>query len=330
MHRQEEIMSLPSQEGYAVPFKKHANAGRQKTAGQLRSVHPCDFRAAGRLSNETARALTALHEEFARQLIGALDAYLGIELVIKLLTLDQLPIKEHTAAIPALSYIVPFSLGTMPGNVIMVFDIGLVFPIIELLLGGTGTSAAGDRELSEIEEEIMQDVVSLIARQAESAWQMPHMSLVANRRIESEDVPEYCPPNDKVTKAKFEIEVAGTVGNFEIVFPSSFVASLIKQSKLDKPQSKSGLRYFPTAGIRERILDCDVVVAAGVPRMKVAVRDLIALQPGCVLKLRAPVRVPGVLTAEGMEMFEAMPVRNGSQKAAQLVRRVQPTGWGRE
>jgi len=29
-------------------------------------------------------------------------------------------------------------------------------------------------------------------------------------------------------------------------------------------------------------------------------------------------------------MFEAVPVRNGSQKAAQLIRRIQPTGWGRE
>jgi flagellar motor switch protein FliM len=102
---------------------------------------------------------------------------------------------------------------------------------------------------------------------------------------------------------------------------------LIAQIKLDQPQKKGGLRFFPTPSIRERILDCDVTVAAGVPRMKVAVRDLIALQPGCVLKLRAPVRTPGMLTVEGMEIFEAMPVRNGSQKAAQLMRRVQTTGW---
>jgi flagellar motor switch protein FliM len=323
-------MSLPDQERIAVPVKKQANAGHQKTGGHQRSVHPCDFRAAGRLSNETARALTTLQESFARHLVGALDAYLGTDLVVKLLTLDQLPIKDHIASIPALTYIVPLSLGTMPGSVIAEFDIDLVFPIIELLLGGTGTSAPGIRELSEIEEEIMHDVVSLIARQAESAWQLPYTSLVPNQRIKSTDVQQYCPPNDKVTKAKFEMEIAGTIRTFDLVFPSSFVASLIKQNKLDQPQTKSGLRYFPTAGIRERILDCEVMMAAGVPRMKVAVRDLIALQPGSVLKLRAPVRVPGILTAEGMEMFEAVPVRNGSQKAAQLVRRVQPTGWGRE
>jgi len=204
-----------------------------------------------------------------------------------------------------------------------------VFPIIELLLGGSGTSVSDARELSEIEEDIMQDVTSLIARQAENAWHLPHMALVANRRVKSSMLAQYCPPNDKVTVAKFEVEIAGITGGFQLAFPSSFVAVLITQIKLDQPQKKGGLRFFPTPSIRERILDCDVTVAAGVPRMKVTVRDLIALQPGCVLKLRAPVRTPGMLTVEGMEIFEAMPVRNGSQKAAQLVRRVQTTGWGR-
>jgi flagellar motor switch protein FliM len=82
--------------------------------------------------------------------------------------------------------------------------------------------------------------------------------------------------------------------------------------------------------IRERIIDCDVSVAAGLPNLKVKVRDLIALQPGCVLKLRAPVRNPGMLSIEGQEIFEAVPVRNGSQKAAQLGRRAQRTSWGGE
>src|ERR1700678_4300005 len=140
-------MSLPNQEKIAASLQTQANARRQKTGGHQRSVHPCDFRAAGRMSNETARGLKAIHETFARNVVGALDAYLGTDVVIKLLTLDQLPIKEHIASIPALSYIVPLSLGTMPGNVIMEFDIDLVFPIIELLMGGTGTSASGDREL---------------------------------------------------------------------------------------------------------------------------------------------------------------------------------------
>jgi flagellar motor switch protein FliM len=323
-------MSLPNQERVAAAPRSAAKAGTVKAKPAPRSVHPCDFRSAGRLSNENARALTALHESFARRVASALDAYLGTGLAIKLRTLDQLPLKDHIAGLAPLSYIVPFTLGAMQSTMILECDLDLVFPIIELLLGGTGTSMPGAREISEIEEEIMQDVASLIARQAESAWRMPPMSLVANRRIKSALLQQYCPPNDKVTIAKFEMEIGGATGTFQLVFPTSFIAILIKQIKEDEPQKKTGLRYFPTANIRERILDCDVMVAAGVPRMKVAVRDLIALQPGCVLKLRAPVRNPGMLTAEGMEIFEAIPVRNGALKAAQLVRRIQPTGWGKE
>jgi flagellar motor switch protein FliM len=323
-------MNLLNPEQLAAILESADKPGARKTAPKPRSVHPCDFRSAGRLSNENARSLSAIHETFARRLASALDAYLGTGLAVKLLTIDQLPLKDHMAAVSPLSYIAPFSLDSPPSAMIMECDIELVFPIIELLLGGMGGTVSGARELSEIEEEIMQDVTALIARQAESAYRLPQMALVANRRIKSSLLQQYCPPNEKVALAKFEIEIAGVTGTLQLVFPNSFVAVLIKQIKLDQPQRRSGLHYFPKPGIRERILDCDVTVAAGVPRMKIAVRDLIALQPGCVLKLRAPVRTPGMLTVEGMEIFEAVPVRNGSQKAAQLGRRVQPTGWGRE
>jgi len=42
------------------------------------------------------------------------------------------------------------------------------------------------------------------------------------------------------------------------------------------------------------------------------------------------VRTPGMLTAGGLGFFEAMPVRNGSQKAAQLGRRTTPLNWEKD
>lgn len=84
------------------------------------------------------------------------------------------------------------------------------------------------------------------------------------------------------------------------------------------------------APLRERILDCDIEVTAELPGLRVHVRDLIALQPGSVLKLHAPTRKLGMLTAGGHGMFEAAPVRIGSQRAAQLGRWVRPVdGKGR-
>ena len=316
-------MSEPSQAQDEVAVEASRQSASRKVGEKTRSIQNCNFRSAGRLSNENARALTAIYETFARHLASNLDAYLGTGLEVKLKSLDQLPMKEHIANIPHLSYILPFSLSTTPSTMIVECDIDIVFPIIELLMGGTGMSLNDPRELSEIEEEIMQDITLLIARQAEQAWHLPKSSLVASRRIKSSLLHQYCPPNEKVTLAKFEIEIAGTTGSFQLVFPASFLNVLLNQIKLDQPQRKGSLRYFPTRSIRERIVDCDFAVTASLPNLKVAVRDLIALQPGCVLKLRAPIRTPGMLTVEGQEIFEAAPVRNGSQKAAQLGRRAQ-------
>jgi flagellar motor switch protein FliM len=310
--------------------KEAAAPVTQTRVEKQRTVVNCNFRSAGRLSNENARSLTAAHETFARHLSSALDAFLATGLEVKLTGLEQLPVKDHIAAIPPLSYMVPFSLLNTPGTMVLECDIDLVFATIEILLGGTGGQSGSNRELSEIEEEIMHDVTLLMARQAENAWHMPDESLAVGKRIKSSVLHQYCPANEKVTLVKFAVELAGVTGSFQFVFPTTFLNLLIQQIKVEEPEKPGGLRFFPRASIRERILDCDIDLAAELVGLRVSVRDLISLEPGSVLKLRAPVRTPGMLTAGGLGFFEAMPVRNGSQKAAQLGRRTTPLNWEKD
>ena len=317
-------MNTPNQdsaETVVSPTSKPAAAA--KNGVKQRTVHSCNFRSAGRLSNEDARSLTAIHETFAFHLSGALDSYLGTGVEVKLETLDQLPIKEHIAEIPPLCYLVPFSSNTM----IVELDNELVFPIIELLMGGTGSEKGIVRDLSEIEGEVMQDVVARFARQAQAVWKIPNLNLVPGTRIKPALMQQSFAMNEKATVLRFGIEVAGTTGSFKFVFPQEFLNVLMAQLKLNQPQKKSRVWSFPAPPLRERILDCDFEISAELPSLRVAVRDLIALQPGSVLKLRAPIRNPGTLTVGGSDLFEAVPVRNGMQRAAQLGRRVSSTEW---
>jgi flagellar motor switch protein FliM len=298
------------------------SAGNQGRDEKPRSIQNHSFRSAGKLSNENARALTVVHQALARDLAGALDAYLGTRLEVKLQGLDQVPINEHIGSVPPLSYIVPFSDGSLPCSVIVECDIDAVFPIIELLLGGTAGSSNDAREISEIEDDLMQEVISLICRLAEAAWCVPGISLTAGRSIKPSMLHQFCPANERVTLVKFEIDIGGSAGWFQLVLPVSFTNLVINQLKAGQPTRRVGFRPAP-APIRERLLDCNVVVANGLPSTKVAVRDLIALQPGSILKLRAPIRSPGMFSVEGVEVFESLPVRNRAQKAAQLGRRIQ-------
>ena len=303
---------------------------KQMKDEKARSVFPCNFRSAGRLSNENARLLTTVHENFARLLASALDVYLGTLVDVKIEIIDQVPNKDHIASIPQLSYLAPLACSDFQSTMIVEWDIELVFPVIDLLLGGAGTRPGEIRELSEIEEEIVHEVMGLIARQLEQSWRLPAGSLTVNRRAKISGMHQYCPPGERITYVRFEMEVAGRKGTFMLVFPTAFLNALIKQIKLDQPQKESRFQFFKRMGIRERILDCDIVVSSELSPVKVPVRDLIELQPGSVLKLRASVESPGVLSIGGMEIFESIPVKQGTLKAAQLGKRIQVTKWGRE
>lgn len=320
-------MSVLSQEDPEATVKVSQRIGSQSANAQPRSVQPYNFRSAGRMSNENARALTAMHETFARHLAVTLEDYIGTELEVKLRGLDQSSMQEHIASIPPLSYIVPFVLRSVPCTIFVECDLNVVFPVIERLLGGAGSPVKGMRELSELEEEIMHDVTSLIARKAEQAWHIPNLSLEQGRRTKASLMSQNCSPTEKVSILEFTIEFAGTTGSFQLVLLASFANLLIDTIRGDQPKTKSRLRCFPMPSLRERILDCDVAVAAGLYPLRVPVRDLVGLQAGSVLRLRAPVGAPAALSLEGRELFEALPVRNGTQKAAQLGRRTQQTSW---
>ena len=320
-------MDVHSQEDQESTVKNSPPKGAQSVDSLTRSVQLYNFRSAGRMSNENARALTAINESFASHLAVTLEDYLGTELQVKSRGLDQVSMQEHIAGVPSLSYVVPFQLRSVPCTIFVECDLDLVFPIIERLLGGAGGPVDGLRELSEIEEEIMLDVTSFIARTAEQAWHLPEMSLEQNRRIKSSLMGQDCSPSERISIFKFTVEIAGITGSFQLVLPTAFSNLLINKIRGDQPKAKSRVRCFPLPSIRERILDCDVLVASGLFPLKVAVKDLVTLKTGSVLKLQVPIGTPGALSLEGRELFEAVPVRNGLQKAAQLVRRTQRTNW---
>jgi len=292
---------------------------------KARTVSRCNFRLAGRLSNEDSRAITAVHETLATHIAASLDAYLGTTFDVRFDAINQQSVKDHIAEVPSLTYIVLCS-----SPLVMVeFDLSLVFPMIELLMGGEGEATGAERGLSEIEEEMMLDIVSLVMHEAEAVWSIPGLAIEPGSRIRPSMMLQLLRPTEKLTALRFEGKISNASGWFSLVLSTSLLDLVVKQLKEDQVQKKSRMFNFPSPPLRERILDCEMEVAAELPELKVSVKDLVSLEPGLVLKLRAPIRTPAMLTIGGRGLFEAVPVRSGAQRAAQLGRRSQLTDWKR-
>jgi len=211
----------------------------------------------------------------------------------------------------------------MENNFLIELDNALVFPIIDLLLGGAGTALENARELTDIDEEIMQSVTVLIVQQIERAWQTLNLSLAPGRCIKPAMIQQVFLMNEKLVTLTYEMTVGETTGAFRIVLPTSFVGFLLRHLKAAQSKKVSSFRSLRSPSLRERILDCDFVVSADITKVRVPVKDLIDLKPGTILKMTAPVKRPGRLTVEDVEIFEALPCRNGTRKAAQLTAKLQ-------
>jgi flagellar motor switch protein FliM len=236
-----------------------------------------------------------------------------------MLSLEQLALQGYISGLASNTYLLPCALNVMESNFLMEMDIRLIFPMIDLLLGGAGTSASDEaHELTEIDEEIMQSITALIVKEVDRSWRALNLSLTPGHCIKPALISQVFPANEKLVLLMFEMTIGATTGLFKIVLPTSFVGFLLRHLKAAQSKKISILRHLPNPSLRERILDCDFNVAVDITQMRVLVKDLIDLKPGMILKMKAPVKNPGRLTVEGVDIFEALPVRNGTLKAAQL------------
>jgi flagellar motor switch protein FliM len=261
--------------------------------------------------------VTALHETVAKHIAAAFDALFGTSHDVKFAELNQMSVHEHVAGIPPLSFVVQCSAGLVTVEI----DLDLVFPIIELLMGGVGNSRNADRDLSEIEDEVMLDIAALIVHEAEAVWAIPGLSIAPGSRIKPSTMLQTFRPTEKLTVLSFEASLASAKGTFNLTLSNSMLDLLTKRIETDRSQKKSRMFNFPAPPLRERLLDCEMEVITELPELRVSVKDLVTLAPGSVLKLRSSVRTPAALTCGGRSLFQAVPVRSGQQRAAQLIHR---------
>jgi flagellar motor switch protein FliM len=259
-----------------------------------------------------------MHETFARTLSHSLDLFLGSPVEVKLVKVDQIGAREFSAAMASGSYLVPFGLLPLQERVIAKFENRLLFPLLDLLLGGPGEPIEQIRELTEIDEELFRSLTELIATQLERAWKVPTISVSPLASVKPALTGQLFAMEERVVTLQFEIRLATTVSAFAIALPMSFSSGLVRShsdgGRRNEVQASGQLRF------RERLLQCDMPLTVELAELCIPLGDVVGLEVGSVLNLGTPVQTPILLQVGGHPIFEATPVRRGEYKAAQLNR----------
>lgn len=299
-----------------------AQPGQKPGAAREKSVEECDLSKSKSMSAEQVRDVNTLHASFARRLGDSLGAYLRTGCEMNLVAAEQLRYREFLGRIPEMSYLATLRMLPIDAGAVILMDLSLVFPIVDLALGGSGGDVTEPRETTEIEDQIMEMTMSLIARELQAAWApVVAIEIQFDQRQPLAQSHALMLPNERILSLNFEIRLLDLHGAINILLPAVVANTLLR--KLAAPGSLG--ERIPSRNTRRRIREClldsSFLADLSLPPSPLSVRELLNIEPNYVLVL--PIRSDKLvnLNIAGKTMFEANPVRRGPNKGARIERR---------
>src|SRR5580704_18851682 len=217
-----------------------------------------DFRRPDRIPKSQVRAIHLLHDTFVRNVVSSLSAYLRSYLTVNLVSVEQLSYAEFLDGLPSPTCMVSLGLNPYDGNGVMELNPSLVFPILEMLLGGTGkTSASIQRDITEIEQKLLDGLFRIILHDLREAWKGVAEVDFTIESLETEpQLLHILAPDEAVVSIGVEVRIGETVGMMNIAMPSIVIKmmrqkfdqqwSLRKSASTDQEQSRV-LKLLKTA-----------------------------------------------------------------------------------
>jgi len=189
---------------------------------------PYDFRRPDRIAKDQLRAIHLLHENFARSLASSLSAYLRAYVAVNLVSVEQLSSMEFSQCLPSPSCLVALDMKPFEGAAVLEINPALVFPIIEMLLGGSAKSLIKvNREITEIEQSVLDGLFRITLNDLKMAWHaVTPMEFTIQAHETEPQLLRILAPNEAVVAVSMEVHIGDNAGMMNIGIPSIVIKML--------------------------------------------------------------------------------------------------------
>lgn len=286
-----------------------------------------DIHRASQIGRDQLQAITLLHEGFARNLTHALGAYLRVVFAATLVSAEHLSYGEFLRRMPETTYLASCKLGPMGANAALQLDLKVAFPVIDLLLGGEGRGLASNREITEIEEQILDSVSGIVCRELAGAWQALGLEVVFERRLEAGAARRLMPPDEKTLSLSFEVTMPDARGGLNLALPAVVSNALLRKISAEWSYQRPRTTTDSRARLKRRLLECTWPVELAANKVCAPLGSLTTLAPGSLLTFSRSAAEPASLLISGLEMFRAFPARCRDVRAARVLERFE-AGYG--
>src|SRR6266404_1816316 len=160
----ESIVPIGLEAAPSVP-PQEAVLPQEEVQSGPKPMQPFNLRKPSLLTASELRRLRLRHDEFARSLATRLSIHLRLELGVQILLLDSCFYSQFVQRLLNPAQVALFRVESLDGVGLLDIPPKLGIALVDRLLGGTGKSTPLNRDLTEIETALLDQIVDLVLKE---------------------------------------------------------------------------------------------------------------------------------------------------------------------
>lgn len=248
-------------------------------------IEPYDFRNPIFLTEVELRRVRIRHEEFIRYLAARLSIFLRLEYSLKMSRLSTLTYSKFTETIPNPAHVVLFKIEQLFGVGVIDVNPRLALTMVDRMLGGKGHSVQGDRYLTEIETNLVDDVLGIVLEEWCRQWkgeQELDTSIIGHES--NGRFLETSPPDAIMLVLSMEAGVGDCSETVQIGIPYYTLEPIIKKMHEAKERDLGVTQVSEESGWQKSFDDIDIPVQVEWDGDSLTTKEALQLRAGDVLR----------------------------------------------
>lgn len=303
-----------------------ANNADYKPMSETRKIKIYDFKRPDKFSKEQIKTVSIMHETFARLTTTSLSAQLRSLVHVHVESVDQLTYEEFIRSIPTPTTLAVVNMDPLKGNAVLEIDPAITFSIIDRLFGGEGQAGKVSRDLTDIEQAVMEGIIVRILANMREAW--TQVIDLRPRLGQIETNPQFAqivPPSEMVVLVTLSTKIEEEEGMMNFCIPyltiEPIISKLSSQFWFSSVRRTSTTQYLGT--LKEKLSSIDMDIVAEIGSINLPIGDVLSLRVGDVVRLsNVKVGDPLTLSVGDKKKFYCQPGIVGKKMAIQVIEKI--------
>ena len=296
---------------------EEAPAQSQRRPPRLRTVN---FARPTKFTSDQERRLSRSLESFCRTASTRLSAELRVPIELEIIASTQLTWSTAQSQVPANSVCAVLEASPIDTRMLLSAELSFVLCALEALLGAAPEHAPKDRRLTEIDWALARRLFQTMVGQLSLIWQdVADVELALGALEGTTENAQVAPFSEPTLSLTVEARIARTSSTLSLLVPYCAIAPVAAAFSQRDGAGPAGDDAEAAEAVDAALRAVEIMMRAEVADTHMTVEDVLALQPGDLVRFDGQAAAGITLYADQVPVHRARPGRSGRRRAAQIL-----------